>query len=989
MCGTPNVPSFYALRKLQSQLTKELNILTTLHVSPLGNEFFVNGPVELFHLDWANPLVRPHIHPFVEVSETTSEFYQADRLKNEDIDLLQPMWADFKHTPRQHYYIKELASLSTREFVIPIKWICILEADEKGKHKETYHADVLFVNYNNETSLFSIDDEAGVKRISVDNLAQNFHELEDSLKVRDFQICFHKMPHSVQKMAKGKATFTLNIMTWADDVSGNRTKQFNAHTNVYLANLSLPHQKLQQEYFIRFCSTSQHASALELLEAVADDLEEEILFRIMSRIKPGDNPQQSDFASHIGGGGNCNCHRCKIGGNYEHAESNEGYAALFLVWKILSPVSSVGEKRTADETLIEIKAQLLAAMHGNAKMVKEMQTGTRIKDSIAQHWIDQLIVRGRELHKIRLTNPDTRDARLNKKQLPEERKLLREGIEKTIEDDQLLWLYQQPPHRYVALPHDSVLRNQIRPGDHYNILFSLDGLDVHRDMPIEILYTYLLGQAKYVWYKTHTSWTDAQQELMAVRLHSSSVDGLSIGPVRGRYLVKYKNALVGKHFKTLQQVGVFHIYGELAKNSKILDLWKASGELGALLWYHSIEDMKTYIEDLKVLIANVLDIWSSIDPQRIIDKIKLHLYLHTPEDIQNFGPAIIFSTEIFECWNAIFRTCSVLSNHQAASHDIAMTLADLERFKHMVSGGWWKSGDQYVCAGTAVQDFLKKNPELQRRLGWADSALSSLHPGEAKLPPKSNRIQSLFSEIICDLKATFDHQHSDPISVSFIQKNILSQWVGCNYIVSESRDLCRVGSWVFYKTAEEQLAGRISKIIVLGDTSRNSIQKSAIVLVEHFDIADQNDTRINMPVLTRPGDQTAHSIQVIPSSAVQFIFNAQHDCHNAKCDIQDTDPVTQERRKTMLLQGKVQHKAVERYLLNIHALHNAHLIRKVLPRSLTMPVPYFTNRNEKHHAFAASLRVTGPAKRAAAQAKAKETREARKNQAKGEESDGS
>ena len=30
--------------------------------------------------------------------------------------------------------------------------------------------------------------------------------------------------------------------------------------------------------------------------------------------------------------------------------------------------------------------------------------------------------------------------------------------------------------------------------------------------------------------------------------------------------------------------------------------------------------------------------------------------------------------------------CSVLSNHLASSHDIAVTIGDMERFKHQVSG---------------------------------------------------------------------------------------------------------------------------------------------------------------------------------------------------------------------------------------------------------------------------------------------------------------
>jgi len=111
--------------------------------------------------------------------------------------------------------------------------------------------------------------------------------------------------------------------------------------------------------------------------------------------------------------------------------------------------------------------------------------------------------------------------------------------------------------------------------------------------------------------------------------------------------------------------------------------------------------------DLEILLANVLDLWALIDPDRIIVKSKLHILTHLLEDVRQFGPAILYSTEIFECWNSIFRSCSVLSNRQAPSRDIAETLADMEA-------------------------FLQSSPALQRRLGWVDPVF--LQPGMSPLP---------------------------------------------------------------------------------------------------------------------------------------------------------------------------------------------------------------------------------------------------------------
>lgn len=101
--------------------------------------------------------------------------------------------------------------------------------------------------------------------------------------------------------------------------------------------------------------------------------------------------------------------------------------------------------------------------------------------------------------------------------------------------------------------------------------------------------------------------------------------------------------------------------------------------------------------------------------------MKLHTLSHLPDDTRRHGPSPLSATEIYECFNAVWRLCSVLSNHLAPSRDIAAALGDMERFKHIVSGGWWKSSDgEWTQAGRNVRTFLQRNKELQRRLGWVD-----------------------------------------------------------------------------------------------------------------------------------------------------------------------------------------------------------------------------------------------------------------------------
>ncbi|KAJ6590924.1 hypothetical protein B0H10DRAFT_2330640 [Mycena sp. CBHHK59/15] len=686
---------------------------------------------------------------------------------------------------------------------------------------------------------------------------------------------------------------------------------------MYIANINLPHKKLSQEYFVRFCCTSPHASSLEQFDALAIDcnqaiwnpaydcgLKREILFQVHAHLLPADNPQQAESTSTAGSSSTWWCREDKSGGSNVHRETDDGYHALFGT---VTP-------RTPEETILDIKKQIKAACLGVATAVEKLQTETGVKDKISVHWINQLIEKARDVQKERIYDRDTRDPRLNDNRIKgEERAEIKQDLITKIQDELYTWVIMQPTDRYEKLTPES-RDGDLRAGDHYNVLLRVRGLDPHRDSPCEILHTILLGEDKYVWHETNKGWNDEQDALFAARLQSSSADGLSIPPLRAQYLVQYKNSLIGKHFKSLQQLAVFHLDEKLC-SPQVFDLWKANGELGAMLWYPEIKDMDTYLSDLQIVIDNVLDHWAIVDPTRIINKFKLHVLPHTPEHIRRFGPAVLFSTEVFECWNAVFRLCSVLSNHQAPSLDIAVTLADMERFKHQVSGGWWRpEGGDWIQAGPKVRNFLTSNPQLQRRLGWAGE--SSFMTGTAKLLSKAKRNPLTW-------KATLGAHWSESIDH-----------------LGEDGSLSTSGS---------------------------------ITVVEHFNISATKDPRMNMPLLLRSG-----RIFLVSAKNILFKFNAQHDCRHCKCPFIEVAGPRQERHASTLKRKAVNHSEDNRYHLNMHALHNAHLIREALPRHLTEPKPCFVDRRAKHSEFAAVLREIGPAKRQETAAKVKVTKQKNK-----------
>ncbi|THU75815.1 hypothetical protein K435DRAFT_706355, partial [Dendrothele bispora CBS 962.96] len=661
------------------------------------------------------------------------------------------------------------------------------------------------------------------------------------------------------------------------------------------------------------------------------------------------------------------------GGSEAFKETVDGYEALY----------HPGSPRNTEQTIQCIRWQIWQACYGKEDAVKESATATGVKDKISQYWIDQLLIKFKEHDKEQIKNPDTRDPRLNSKSLKGDgRKLVVEEISREIQLELWNWVIQQPQESYEKLAVNDPGRNDLRPGDHYNILLETRGIDPHLDTPGELLHSWLLGPDKYVWHSTSKGWNSDYESIFAVQLQSSCLDGLTIPPPRAEYMMKYKNSLIGKHFKSLQQLAVFHLHG-LCSN-QLFNLWKATGELGACLWMPEIRNLDIYLVSLfQILIDNLLDAWADVDPRRIITKIKLHVLTHLPEDIRRFGPAVIFATEVFECFNAVFRLCSILSNHLAPSRDIALALGGMERFKHIISGGYWRDVEtnRYICAGVAIREFFKKNQHVQRQLGWADD--SKITPGQIKLVPADRksrrRVMYRWSELIKDLNL---------VAGDSISPSAESVWNPCMLVMSRSKDICRVGAWVCleYKNVSSIIisakyllmcsqnitAARIVKILI--ENGKSAAPSNVRILLEHFRILDHKDERLNMPILVNSTE-----IIVASGSDILFDFNAQHDCVSTGCQIGVSDTyVMQERMQTTKHKACIVHVNDGRYLLNMHALHNAHLIREALPRHLVAPVPLKSDRVEFHKQLSASLQVSGVEKRALTRTKAAETRERNK-----------
>ncbi|KAJ7857330.1 hypothetical protein B0H14DRAFT_3639627, partial [Mycena olivaceomarginata] len=446
---------------------------------------------------------------------------------------------------------------------------------------------------------------------------------------------------------------------------------------------------------------------------------------------------------------------------------------------------------------------------------------------------------------------------------------------------------------------------------------------------MEILHTILLSVVKYYW--GQTVWLLEKSKdfaLFQTRLNSILSDGLNVPKIQADYMCQYKGGLIGKHFKTLSRIMAFAVEGLVPPD--VLEAWLILGRLTVLLWHTEITDTVSYTAALETCINDFINLTCKCSLSILISKPKFHFLLHLPFFIRRFGPIILFSTEHYEAYNAVFRACSIYSNHLTPSRDIAWSFAGIDRVKHI---GWWKDSrtQKWTCANPRVMRHILEHLEMAAMVGLPTKV--EYEPGTIIQYPRREEGEEtqeqklLWPESRAGLAKSSRFPNSD-IELHRTAKALIScsgdkVLVGQNVIIHQEG----VGFSSFYSPL---LFGTICEILLPISSETRPTLNTARITVQIFKVEPLLHARLHMPVVMH----TNQSVVVVPED-IECAVNLQHNCHAGKCGPHNSVSVVQEHEITSITRARIQHTDNNCFIVNISSLHNYHQISSAIPASIS------------------------------------------------------
>ncbi|THV04279.1 hypothetical protein K435DRAFT_817010 [Dendrothele bispora CBS 962.96] len=544
------VPSVKSMKDLDAKLQRLYGIQTFQYKGALEHIYYVNSLADIISQEMSNPRVRENL-----------SFYPEDTSSGLDKD----------------YYIFEPAMLRS------------------GGGKFEVCEDQFLKSFPEialDTTLYNATDVTQIE-------GRYILDLETNL-LSPWKLTNPVLGNSWRQRANGARCLAFPIWLYCDDTSGNTSKRWNKHNSFLFTPAGLSRTEASKEYNVHFLATSNTAPPLEMLDGIADQIQDSqepgiwawdpetespVLLIICVLALLGDNPMQSEFCCHIGLQGKFFCRVCKVKGKDASAEPS----------RLSQPSDSVDPESGNDDS--DSDTGSVASASTTASKGGKKSRRQKLKESL-QPMIS------------RVTN-----------------------FLKVISD----------------LPQETM-----------SPVWRIRSLDPHSDTPVEVLHVVLLGFVKYLWrdvIQNQIGKNDNKKRELEVQLSSVDVDGLGLDlKLSGHTLVQYYGSLTGSDFRKIAQVAPF-VLKEFVMDD-CYQTWIALSKLVPLIWQPEIDNLDVYLTTLKAEIEHFL-LCTARWTVRWFNKPKFHILVHLPDHIRQFGPAMLFATETFESYNAIIRSKNI------------------------------------------------------------------------------------------------------------------------------------------------------------------------------------------------------------------------------------------------------------------------------------------------------------------------------------------
>ncbi|KAH9809978.1 hypothetical protein DFH28DRAFT_1185950 [Melampsora americana] len=843
--AVPETSEWYPFKR--KEMKENFGLHVSERTSPHGQPLFGLKVQTIVGNEFANPLVRPHLIclPELPQNEPVNRFSQSQKWREGfSKDLRVPMVV---HRGR-HWFIYEPVRSMTHNLVVPLFFFqqagrtmakCLpatLEHDADGTRISIAEEPPF------DSNAFKTIEIKDFWKSAAEIILENGQSLAslDNLNAEEDRNGFRRFPivNPWRTRANGLVIKHVPIILYSDDTSGNVSKKWNKHMSIFLTLAGLPPKMTNQEYHIHFLATSNCASALELLDEVVDDVNSEGF--ITYDYEAGTEVLVMVVAL------------CHLGDGPMHAE----------ISNTTNPANTLTPCRICDLRVITPKRDWAL-------------TRTRTNDlwTLAQMPRTKAAVET-EAHKFGLRDP---------------------MLEFFIKKVQNAYKLQQDPEIVRQLCEG--LTHQL--GVHmFNPMLRLQGFDGHKDTPVETLHVVLLGITKYLFRDMMKSFgiikpgTKRYRDL-AGRWHACNVKGLHIAPIQPNTLIQFYQSLVGKDFRTILQIVPFVFFEYIPANKR--HLWTALCLLSSFIFQNEISHMEDYLIQMEAFILIFYNRLIKISAQWV-NKPKFHMLSHLKDSIKRFGPATLFMTEKFECYNGVLRAASVHSNRMSPGQDIANTFNNYQCMRAVLSGNTFfdKHLGARCSAGPRVQSLLKSVPELSKAMGLN---LDAIQHAVILVGPQVKEPSVTPDFLTTEAPDAVWKEH---LSITLVNKQIVEK----DDFVKLNNSLA-VGQVVQMWKPDRLPANRC--LILLRATQLGGI-----------------DPFYGMRKITR-----THQERWVKVTHIHCILNVQHNCNQDVCPVAEGSKKKVERQETSARISTVAHIANNDFILNSASHYSAEAHRAV------------------------------------------------------------